>query len=94
MAEIEKKRVTGQYWNEKDIKAMREPFSKLFYEEWKKGFEAYEKGEWSSAREIFTKTQLLSPNHQDGPSKALIDFMELTNFEPPANWEGVRPFGG
>jgi hypothetical protein len=31
MAEIEKKRVTGQYWNEKDIKAMREPFSKLFY---------------------------------------------------------------
>jgi hypothetical protein len=94
MAEIEKKRVTGQYWNDRDIKAMREPFSKQFYEEWKRGFEAYEKGDWCSAKEILIQTQLLSPNHQDGPSKALIEFMELTNFEPPVNWEGVRRFVG
>jgi hypothetical protein len=29
---------------------MREPFSKLFYEEWKRGFEAYQKGEWATAQ--------------------------------------------
>lgn len=47
MAKIEKKRVTGTYWSDdKDIKAMREPFAKLFYEEWKRGLQAYLKGEW------------------------------------------------
>ena len=44
---IEKKRITGAIWNEdKDIKAMREPFTKFFFEEWKRGFDAYLKGRW------------------------------------------------
>lgn len=28
---------------------MREPFSKYFYEEWKRGFECYQKGRWKEA---------------------------------------------
>lgn len=44
---IQKKRITGAIWNEdKDIKAMREPFSRFFFDEWKRGFEFYLKGEW------------------------------------------------
>ena len=36
---VEKKRVTGSIWNDdKEIQAMREPFTKYFFEEWKKGF--------------------------------------------------------
>ena len=39
---IEKKRVTSLLWtDDKDIIAMREPFSKYFYDEWKKGFTAF-----------------------------------------------------
>lgn len=95
LAKIEKKRVTGAYWSEdKDIKAMREPFSKLFYEEWRKGLSAYLKGEWKEAHETFVKTQLLSPNHQDGPSKALIEFMQQSNLQPPKDWQGFREFAG
>lgn len=45
MTKIQKKRVTGSYWHgDSDIKFMREPFSKVFYDEWKRGFDAYQKG--------------------------------------------------
>lgn len=74
---IQKKRITGAIWNEdKDIKAMREPFSRFFFDEWKRGFEYYLKGEWKEAHEIFKKTLVLGVNHHDGPSQALINFME------------------
>lgn len=95
MAWIEKKRITGALWNEdKDVKAMREPFTKFFYDEWKRGFELYQKGEWKEAHEIFAKTQILGISHQDGPSKALITYMEETNFVPPPGWSGVKNFAG
>ena len=93
MAWIEKKRITGALWNEdKDVKSMREPFTKFFYDEWKQGFELYQKGEWKAAHEVFTKTQVLGLAHQDGPSKALIGYMEETNCVPPPGWSGVKNF--
>ena len=47
MERAEKKRVTGSMWSEDhEIQAMREPFSKFFFEEWKRGFEEYQKGNW------------------------------------------------
>ena len=76
MSIIEKKRITGAIWNEdRDVKAMREPFTRFFYEEWKRGFEAYQKGKWEEAHEILKKTMVMGLNHQDGPSEALLSFM-------------------
>ena len=46
-------------WSEDhEIQAMREPFSKFFFEEWKRGFEEYQKGNWEIASEAFKKTQV------------------------------------
>ena len=56
---IEKKRVTGPIWNDdKEIQAMREPFTKFFFEEWKRGFEEFQNGNWTAACEAFKKTQV------------------------------------
>ena len=57
---IEKKRVTGALWNDdRDVKAMREPFTRFFFEEWKLGFEQFQKGNWEAAYESFKKTQVI-----------------------------------
>lgn len=44
-------KVSQKIWyDDKDIKYMRKPYTKVFYDEWKKGFEAYQKGEWKLAQ--------------------------------------------
>ena len=34
----------------------------------------------------------MAPGHSDGPSAALIKFMEASNCTPPEDWEGYREF--
>lgn len=56
---IETKRVTYNLWNEdKDISVMRQPYSKFFFDEWKRAFAAYEAGKWSEAIELFKGTKV------------------------------------
>ena len=37
---------------------MREPFTPYFFEEWKRGFEQFQKGNWEAAFDSFKKTQV------------------------------------
>lgn len=36
------------------------------------------------------KTMAMGINHHDGPSKALLDYMEQFNFIAPNDWQGAR----
>lgn len=59
LEEIQRKRVTSNIWkDDHDIISMRQPFTKFFFEEWKQGFEHYQKGEWVKAYEILKKTEV------------------------------------
>ena len=63
-------------WEHKDIKMMREKFTIGFYQEWIKGFDLYLKGEWTDALQVFKRTKIMAPDQRDGPSEALIKFIE------------------
>lgn len=56
-----------------------------------RGRRAFAQGRWSVARDWLTRAQRLSPHHGgDGPSRALLAFMERCGNVPPAGWDGVR----
>lgn len=60
---------TDRLWSEdEEIRIMREPYSKQFYEEWRKGFADYLGGNWVNALENLTRANSLSPGGSDGPS--------------------------
>ena len=79
---------------------MREPYSSMFFGEFEKGMKFYIEGKWKEALEMFKKTevflkiffQIMAPGHKDGPSAALISFMEEYQGQAPADWNGYREF--
>jgi len=78
-----------------DIAAMRRRYSVEFEELFNMGFQNYMEGEWQIARQMLNKTQTMlrlggSLHLKDGPSSALLLFMERSNFEPPSGWIGVH----
>lgn len=36
------------------------------------------------------KTLVMGLNHEDGPSKALLDYMQKYNYVAPNDWDGAR----
>lgn len=60
LSRIQKHYFTPQLWREdKDVKCMREPYSKMFFGEFKKGMEYYVSGKWTEAIELFKKTAVV-----------------------------------
>mmetsp|Transcript_5314 Transcript_5314/g.4503 ORF Transcript_5314/g.4503 Transcript_5314/m.4503 type:complete len:116 (-) Transcript_5314:11-358(-) len=55
---------------------------------YKKGLKYYIKGRWQHSKFMFT--QVLSHQPNDGPTKALLKFMSLSNFDCPKDWKGCR----
>eukprot|EP00427_Karlodinium_veneficum_P049436 CAMPEP_0169227042 /NCGR_PEP_ID=MMETSP1016-20121227/24087_1 /TAXON_ID=342587 /ORGANISM="Karlodinium micrum, Strain CCMP2283" /LENGTH=271 /DNA_ID=CAMNT_0009305723 /DNA_START=287 /DNA_END=1102 /DNA_ORIENTATION=- len=48
-------------------------------------------GEWSVALQVLHGTlHMLETEAEDGPSRALIDYMESCNSTPPSTWSGYR----
>jgi len=86
-------RVHRVFENSYDVKKMRKDYTLHFFHEFAKGFFNYEAGEWDVAREVFERTREML-THLDGPSKALLEFMELHNFDAshatPKGWPGYR----
>lgn len=77
----------------KQVRTVRKNFSRSFFSIWNLGFEGYLKGQWNIAIENFKKTLNFIPGFEDGPSKALLHFMEEEyNNKAPENWPGYRPF--
>jgi len=72
-----------------EISMMRSRYSVEFWHVFHMGYVNYLEGEWQAAKGLLTRTRSLL-DVEDGPSVALLKFMESTDFEPPANWVGVH----
>jgi len=68
---------------------MRRRYTVDFFELFKMGYQNYYEGEWGVARRMLTRTRDLL-DIEDGPSCALLKFMEGHDFEAPRGWKGVR----
>lgn len=73
-----------------DIVLMHSRYSDNFYDLWKKGFKAYTKGDWQAARAYFKQTEHYIKGATDGPSQALLKFMNDCQYIVPSGWKGVR----
>eukprot|EP00440_Ansanella_granifera_P046420 gb/GFBE01050273.1/.p1 GENE.gb/GFBE01050273.1/~~gb/GFBE01050273.1/.p1 ORF type:complete len:1006 (+),score=225.91 gb/GFBE01050273.1/:1-3018(+) len=73
-----------------DVMAMRKAFTTEFMQLFNMGYQNYSQGEWVVARRLLKETQVML-GFQDGPSGALLSFMETPyQFEAPPKWAGVR----
>jgi len=77
-------------WDEDyDLVQLRRNVSESFRLVWQTGIDAYLKGDWQKAAEIFTNTLKLSGG-KDGPSKFLIEYMKEHDNKAPSDWQGWR----
>jgi hypothetical protein len=81
--------VSEKFELDEDIKLMRSPYTKEFFDTFKKGFELYIKGKWMQAKEILETIEGNLIDH-DPPTKLILRTMEDTNFVPPDYWKGYR----
>jgi class 3 adenylate cyclase len=72
-----------------DISIMRRGISMNFEQLFKMGYANYFEGEWQVARRMLEKSRLMLRN-DDGPSSAILKFMESYKFVAPAHWTGVH----
>jgi len=72
-----------------NIKVMRRRFTQEFFQNFNMGYQNYAEGEWAVARRMLVSTQCLL-GVEDGPSSALLRFMEEHQYERPKDWPGYR----
>merc|ERR1712093_177267 len=81
------------------LRKMRSTYTEEFMQVFNMGFQNYLLGEWHVARRMLQVTRHLLGNSgdgkitadPDGPSTALLKFMEVPHmFEAPAGWASVR----
>lgn len=77
------------FFEEPLISKMREKYTQEFLQVFQMGYDNYIEGEWAVARGMFSRTKdmLSTP---DGPSIALLAFMQVTNDVAPSQWRGFR----
>jgi len=84
-------KLAKRFNGDKDIQAMRKPFTRDFEEKFTEGMENYISGNWSKARDCFEMTLKMLPNREkDGPSNTLLNFMSEFGFRAPHDWRGFR----
>lgn len=76
-----------------NIKVMRRRFTQEFFQNFNMGYQNYAEGEWAVARRMLVSTQCLL-GVEDGPSSALLRFMEEHQYERPKDWPGYRLLPG
>jgi hypothetical protein len=72
---------------------MRHVFSEEFLQVFNMGYQNYSEGEWKVAKTFLERTEtMLVPmgGSKDGPSGALLRFMENSQFEAPHDWKGIH----
>eukprot|EP00418_Pyrodinium_bahamense_P099583 CAMPEP_0179036264 /NCGR_PEP_ID=MMETSP0796-20121207/13529_1 /TAXON_ID=73915 /ORGANISM="Pyrodinium bahamense, Strain pbaha01" /LENGTH=948 /DNA_ID=CAMNT_0020732547 /DNA_START=59 /DNA_END=2905 /DNA_ORIENTATION=+ len=93
---LETHRVHEIFEGNKYVKSMRERFFLAFFQEFERGYLNYEAGEWDVAAQVLGRTKSMlwnsaaRRNAEDGPSRALLEYMRGFNFEAPAGWPGWR----
>lgn len=68
---------------------MRRGYTEEFFQHFNMGYQNYSQGEWAVARRMLTST-LHMLKFADGPSAALLKYMETNLFQSPKNWQGIR----
>ena len=85
---------TTDIWEvDMDIVDLRQLINSSFRQQWDKGIQAYIKGDWQKARDIFHETVKLPGGSEDGPSKFLINLIDNNGGTKPANWQEYRQEG-
>jgi hypothetical protein len=85
--------ISSTFESNKDIILMRGPYKKEFFSTYKLAFREYVRGNWDEAKELFDKTMTLAPNPEKEPvTQNLLAFMAETDYKPPAEWKGYKPF--
>jgi class 3 adenylate cyclase len=85
----DKQATVDMFMNCQDITKMRRRFSRDFMQTFEMGFANYSEGEWQVARLYLERARQIL-RAEDGPSAALLRFMEHYNDEAPSWWTGVR----
>merc|ERR1740121_3230602 len=73
-----------------DIAAMQFRYTLEFIHVFNMGYQNYSQGEWGVAQRLLSRTRKML-GVDDGPSVALLRYMETKKFKAPHAWQGVRP---
>jgi class 3 adenylate cyclase len=82
--------ISAYFHENKDICQMRRYYNVEFMQKFTMGYQNYSEGEWEVAKEFLQDTRHMLRGAEDGPSAALLRFMECQNFKAPDGWTGVR----
>ena len=89
---------TQEIWDDdEDLVDLRHQVNEKFRSIWASGIDAYIKGDWRKARDIFHETMQLAGQiwgGKDGPSQFLIDVIDHEGGSAPSDWPGYRVEGG
>mmetsp|Transcript_92633 Transcript_92633/g.145378 ORF Transcript_92633/g.145378 Transcript_92633/m.145378 type:complete len:980 (-) Transcript_92633:6-2945(-) len=82
-----------EFWEkDRNIKVMRKRFTTEFFQHFNMGYQNYAQGEWAVARRMLSFTQTML-GVDDGPSGAILHYMEEHQYVSPKDWIGVRILG-
>jgi len=81
--------VSEKFELDEDIKLMRTPFTKEFFDTFKAGFSEYIAGKWDKAKKHLEKIEgnLID---KDAPTRLILETMKESNFQAPPSWNGYR----
>mmetsp|Transcript_83729 Transcript_83729/g.159870 ORF Transcript_83729/g.159870 Transcript_83729/m.159870 type:complete len:157 (+) Transcript_83729:2-472(+) len=79
-------KVESVFQADPNLKTMREQYTEEFFQQFNMGYQNYSQGEWAVARRLLTETQSIL-GVEDGPSTALLRYMEIYQYESPKDWE-------
>jgi len=87
--------ITELFDADADIQVMRNSFTVEFFEVFRMGYQNYAEGEWQVATKFLSRAFAMGVKRgsRDGPSEALIDFMESAKLQAPGTWKGYRDLG-
>lgn len=83
------------FWTrDEDLIQLRRLSTPVFKSTFKLGLDNYLAGNWSKAREYLEESNSMmkeSDMNLDGPSKAILTYMEAREWVCPDDWKGFRP---
>lgn len=85
--------IVSYFDKDRNIQAMRRRYTTEFFQQFNMGYQNYCQGEWAVARRMLAGTKTMLVGLEDGPSSAILRFMEGYQFERPKEWQGVRDLG-
>jgi len=90
---LEEVQVVDFFNQDPDVATMRFRYTLEFTHVFNMGYQNYSEGEWKVARRFLSLTRTMLGT-EDGPSAALLRFMESPyRYEKPQGWSGIRDLG-